>query len=62
MAEERDQQDSASAKEAYDQGHIVGAINLPQSDVDARVNELPKNKLIGKVFATYWPPSRISFH
>jgi rhodanese-like protein len=34
------------AKEAFDAGHITGAISFPESDVDARVAELPKNKLI----------------
>lgn len=31
---------------AFEQGHIKGAISLPHSDIDARINELPKNKLI----------------
>lgn len=34
------------AKEAFDAGHITGAISFPESDVDARVAELPKDKLI----------------
>jgi hypothetical protein len=34
------------AKDAFDAGHIAGAINFPESDVDTRVAELPKDKLI----------------
>ncbi|MBF6614103.1 MAG: hypothetical protein IVW55_13335 [Chloroflexi bacterium] len=34
------------AKSAYDLGHIKGAISFPEADVDARANELPKDKLI----------------
>lgn len=34
------------AAQAYDQGHIKGAVSLPESDVDTRVAELPKNKLV----------------
>jgi hypothetical protein len=34
------------AKQAYDEGHIVGAISFPEADVPARVAELPKDKLI----------------
>jgi len=34
------------AKENYDQGHITGAINIPESDLDARVKEVPKDKLV----------------
>jgi hypothetical protein len=34
------------AKEAYDAGHIEGAISFPEADVDTRVGELPKNKLV----------------
>lgn len=30
----------------YDQGHIAGAISFPEADLDARVGELPKNRLI----------------
>jgi signal peptidase I len=30
---------------------------------DSRVwGAVPRGNLIGEVFATYWPPSRISFH
>jgi hypothetical protein len=34
------------AKEAYDAGHIAGAISFPESDVDTRLSELPKDKLV----------------
>ncbi len=34
------------AVDAFDQGHIPGAISFPEADVDARINELPKNRLI----------------
>jgi len=34
------------AKEAFDAGHIKGAESFPESDVDTRVGELPKDKLI----------------
>ena len=34
------------AKQSYDEGHIEGAISFPEADVDARVAELPKDKLI----------------
>jgi hypothetical protein len=34
------------AKETYDAGHIKGAISFPESDIDTRVGELPKNKLV----------------
>jgi hypothetical protein len=34
------------AAESYAAGHITGAISFPESDVDARVAELPKDKLI----------------
>jgi hypothetical protein len=30
----------------YEEGHIKGAISFPESDVDSRVAELPKDKLI----------------
>jgi hypothetical protein len=32
--------------ETYSNGHIAGAISFPESDVDARIAELPKDKLI----------------
>jgi rhodanese-related sulfurtransferase len=34
------------AKETYDAGHIKGAISFPESDIDTRVGELPKDKLV----------------
>ncbi len=34
------------AAESYAAGHIKGAISFPESDVDARIKELPKDKLI----------------
>jgi hypothetical protein len=34
------------AKEAYDEGHIEGAISFPEVDVDTRISELPKDRLI----------------
>ena len=33
-------------KGGYDAGHIRGAISFPEAEVDARVGELPKDKLI----------------
>ena len=30
----------------YNQGHITGAMNIPLSDLPARMNELPKNKYL----------------
>lgn len=32
--------------DAYNQGHIKGAISFPEDSVDARINELPKDKLV----------------
>ncbi len=34
------------AVDAFDQGHITGAISFPESDIPTRVGELPKDKLI----------------
>ncbi len=34
------------AKTAYDQGHIKGSVSFPEAEADARVAELPKDKLI----------------
>jgi hypothetical protein len=31
---------------SYDEGHIAGAISFPEADVDTRVNEIPKDKLV----------------
>jgi len=33
-------------KDAYDQEHIKGAINIPLSELSVREKELPKNKFI----------------
>lgn len=34
------------AKAAFDEGHIAGAINIPGPEAEARLSELPKDKLI----------------
>lgn len=34
------------AAEAFQQGHIEGAVNIPEAEVPARVAEFPKDKLI----------------
>jgi signal peptidase I len=36
--------------------------NRAQSCDSRRWGAVPRNDLIGEVFATYWPPNRISFH
>ncbi len=34
------------AAEAYQQGHIEGAVNIPEAEVSARLAEFPKDRLI----------------
>jgi hypothetical protein len=34
------------SSETYAEGHIEGAISFPEADVDARVGELPRDRLI----------------
>jgi hypothetical protein len=34
------------AAEAYAQGHIAGAVNIPEAEVEARLAEFPKDKLV----------------
>ncbi|MDQ2808773.1 MAG: rhodanese-like domain-containing protein [Chloroflexota bacterium] len=34
------------AADAYAQGHIVGAISIPEADLATRLSELPKDKLV----------------
>ena len=34
------------AKDAWDMGHVEGALHFPLSELDARLSQLPKNKLI----------------
>ncbi len=31
---------------AYDEGHIVGAVSIPEAEVDARIAEFPKDRLV----------------
>ncbi len=33
-------------KDSYDQSHAVGAISMPEADVNSRLSEFPKDKLI----------------
>ena len=34
------------AAQTYAEGHIAGAINIPEADLDSRVNEIPKDRLV----------------
>jgi hypothetical protein len=34
------------AAASFDEGHIAGALSFPEADVDTRVNEIPKDKLV----------------
>ncbi len=34
------------AAEAFQQGHIQGAVNIPEAEVPARLAEFPKDKLV----------------
>lgn len=34
------------AKAAYDEGHIAGAINIPDPETDANIDKYPKDKLV----------------
>lgn len=33
-------------KEAYDQSHAVGAVSIPETEIDARISELSRDKLL----------------
>ena len=33
-------------RQVYDEGHIKGAVSFPEGEVDARISELPKDRLI----------------
>ncbi|HET6261261.1 MAG TPA: rhodanese-like domain-containing protein [Chloroflexia bacterium] len=33
-------------KAAYDEGHIAGAVSIPEAEVDVRIAEFPKDRLI----------------
>jgi signal peptidase I len=45
------------------QGYYLMMGDNRRSSCDSRAWGLvPRKNLIGSVFATYWPPSRISFH
>jgi hypothetical protein len=34
------------AAQSYQEGHIKGAVSIPETDVDARLSEIPKDKLV----------------
>jgi 3-mercaptopyruvate sulfurtransferase SseA len=34
------------AEASFQEGHIAGAVSFPEADVDTRVNEIPKDKLV----------------
>lgn len=34
------------ARESFNEGHIAGAISIPESELKARIKDLPKNKFL----------------
>jgi signal peptidase I len=61
MPSGRDSRTEPARKVPSDQYFVMGD-NRPHSCDSRNWGAVPRDNIIGKVFATYWPPNRISFH